>query len=100
MRWYWGEFNKLSQVDSTSRVPVMDRDEDQRWRWLTVVPGSISIHVPLLGARMCLISTSATSNNDNHNDYSRAGFSRIEIDAHRVVQREQGTLIAAKTDGG
>jgi len=28
------------------------------------------------------------------------GCSRIKIDAHRVVQREQGTLIAVKTDGG
>lgn len=64
------------------------------------LPGFISIHVLLLGARMCLIGTSATSNNYNHNDDGRAGFSRIKIDAHRVVQREQGTLIAAKTDGG
>jgi hypothetical protein len=31
---------------------------------------------------------------------SRAGLSRIEIDAHGLVQREEVGLIAAKTDGG
>jgi hypothetical protein len=31
---------------------------------------------------------------------SRAGLSRIEIDAHGLVQRNQGGLIAAKTEGG
>jgi hypothetical protein len=40
------------------------------------------------------------SDNDNHNHDGRAGLSRIEIDAHGLVQRKEISLIAAKTDGG
>ena len=38
------------------------------------------------------------SGNDSNNDDGRAGYSRIEIDAHSVFQGKQGALIAAKTD--
>src|SRR5258708_31734068 len=39
------------------------------------------------------------SDNDNESDDGRAGLSRIEIDAHGLVQREKSALIAAKTKG-
>jgi len=38
--------------------------------------------------------------NNQHGDDGRAGLSRIEIDAHSLLQGKQAGLIGAKTDGG